>query len=140
VYSNCSKFFGQPNGAAKPPPQQTKLSFATKAKPEKEEESEDEAPEVKQEVVEPKKIKKESDASAKENDEPDSGPGMCAHKTRGWWYITILTLLQRARSALEHQLPRPKRPKQLAQELSPQVTTLRMRLPPPRGHGDLARS
>ncbi|OIW33508.1 ATP-dependent DNA ligase [Coniochaeta ligniaria NRRL 30616] len=74
--ATLGKFFGQPNGAAKPPPQQTKLSFATKAsvKATKKEESEDDEPVVKKEVKETKKVKRESleDASAKENDEPVS--------------------------------------------------------------------
>lgn len=80
---NCSKFFGQPNGAAKPPPQQTKLSFATKSsgKTTKTEESEDDEPVVKKEVEETSKVRRESleDASAKENDEPVSDGGMPLH-------------------------------------------------------------
>lgn len=78
----CRKFFSAP-GAAKPPPQQTKLSFATKAtgKVEKKAEpveDEDETPEVKKEVVTEKKAKEQSpeDASDKEKDEPSSGGGM----------------------------------------------------------------
>ncbi|KAB5558719.1 hypothetical protein GE09DRAFT_1120455 [Coniochaeta sp. 2T2.1] len=86
--ATLGKFFGQPNGAAKPPPQQTKLSFATNAQPKKKA-GEDEETEVKKEVkkeeevkektetkkeAKEKKVKRESleDVSAKENDEPVS--------------------------------------------------------------------
>lgn len=85
--ATLGKFFGQPNGAAKPPPQQTKLSFATKAsaKATKKEDSEDDdEPVVKKEVAEAKKVKRESleDASAKENDEPVSSGGESKKRAR----------------------------------------------------------
>ena len=65
--SQCSKFFSAPNGS-KPPPQQTKLSFATKAsaKPKKPAAAEDEVgPEATSASSESAQVDETKDADVK---------------------------------------------------------------------------
>jgi hypothetical protein len=84
---HCRKFFGAPAGAAKPPPQQTKLAFSTKTSKKAEStEKEDVEPEVvEEEVTDGEKARSPSPKieSADEKETPNGGTGMLKVVTPG---------------------------------------------------------